>query len=148
MLWSWILVEILKLVWSIFWILSLVEMLRLGRYSEDEFWSRFVFEIVIWTKQVTLVCWTQPSGPLCLGNVFIFGFLWWFVFQYLILLFSTRDGHNDVMVGSKASDIAKGLALIVEVAAIFWGFAVLATTFDHYAFDEQFHNKNKTNKTK
>ena len=50
------------------------------------------------------------------------------------------------MVGSKASDIAKGLALIVEVAAIFWGFAVLATTFDHYAFDEQFHNKNKIKK--
>ena len=52
------------------------------------------------------------------------------------------------MVGSKASDIAKGLALIVEVAAIFWGFAVLATTFDHYAFDEQFHNNNKTKNNK
>ena len=45
-------VEILKLV--------------LGQYSEDEIWSRFVFELVIWPKQVTLVSWTQPSGSLCL----------------------------------------------------------------------------------
>ena len=54
------------------------------------------------------------------------------------------------MVGRKASDIAKGLALIVEVAAIFstFGFAELATTLDYYAFDEQFHNKNKTKNNK
>ena len=54
------------------------------------------------------------------------------------------------MVGSKASDIAKGLALIVEVAAIFstFGFAELATTLDYYAFDEQFHNKPKPKTTK
>ena len=40
---GWCLVEILKLM--------------LGRDSDDEIWSRFVFELVIWT---------QPSGPLCL----------------------------------------------------------------------------------
>ena len=31
----------------------------LGRYSEDEIWSRFVFELLIWPNQVAL-------GPLCL----------------------------------------------------------------------------------
>ena len=37
----------------------MVEILKLmlGRDSEDEIWSRFVFELVIWT---------QPLGPLCL----------------------------------------------------------------------------------
>ena len=37
----------------------MVEILKLmlGRDSEDEIWSRLVFELVIWT---------QPSGPLCL----------------------------------------------------------------------------------
>ena len=44
---GWCLVEILKLM--------------LGRDSEDEIWSRFVFEPVIWT---------QPSGPLCLWQCF------------------------------------------------------------------------------
>ena len=44
---GWCLVEILKLM--------------LGRDSEDEIWSRFVFELVIWT---------QPSGPLCLWQCF------------------------------------------------------------------------------
>ena len=41
----------------------LVELLRLmlGRDSEDEIWSRFVFELVIRT---------QPSGPLCLWQYF------------------------------------------------------------------------------
>ena len=38
----------------------------LGRDSEDEIWSRFVFELVIWHKQATLLSWIQPSGPLCL----------------------------------------------------------------------------------
>ena len=33
----------------------------LGRDSEDEIWSRFVFELMIWT---------QPSGPLCLWQCF------------------------------------------------------------------------------
>jgi len=44
---GWCLVEILKLM--------------LGQDSEDEIWSRFVFE---------LVTWTQPSGPLCLWQCF------------------------------------------------------------------------------
>ena len=54
------------------------------------------------------------------------------------------------MVGSKASDIAKGLALIVEAVAIFspFGFAELATTLDYCVFDKQFHNKNKTKNNK
>ena len=40
---GWCLVETLKLM--------------LGRDSEDATWSRFLFELLIWT---------QPSGPLCL----------------------------------------------------------------------------------
>ena len=41
----------------------LVKMLRLmlGRDSEYEIWSRYVFELLIWT---------QPSGPLCLWQCF------------------------------------------------------------------------------
>ena len=42
----------------------------LGRDSEDEIWSRFVFEFVIWPQDVTLVRWTQSSGPLCLWQCF------------------------------------------------------------------------------
>jgi len=66
---GWILVEILKLglvkilkfkfcgeavVWLRFWSWCLVEILRMK-------WSRFVFELMIWT---------QPSGPLCLWQCF------------------------------------------------------------------------------
>ena len=40
--------------------------LMLGRDSEDEIWSRFVFELVIWPQEAILVRWTQASGPLCL----------------------------------------------------------------------------------
>ena len=43
----------------------------LGRDSEDEIWSRFVFEFVIWPQDVTLVRWTQSSGPLCLWQCFL-----------------------------------------------------------------------------
>ena len=42
----------------------------LSRDSEDEIWSRFVFELVIWPQEITLVRWTQPSGPLCLWQCF------------------------------------------------------------------------------
>ena len=42
----------------------------LSRDSEDAIWSRFVFELVIWPQKVTLVRWTQPSGPLCLWQCF------------------------------------------------------------------------------
>ena len=42
----------------------------LSRDSEDATWSRFVFELVIWPQEVTLVRWTQPSGPLCLWQCF------------------------------------------------------------------------------
>ena len=38
----------------------------LSRDPEDENWSRFVIELVIWPQEVTLARWTQPSGPLCL----------------------------------------------------------------------------------
>ena len=38
--------------------------------SEDEMWSRFVFELVIWLQEVTLARWTQPSDPLCLWQCF------------------------------------------------------------------------------
>ena len=39
---------------------------------EDELWSRFVFELVIWPQEGTLARWTQPSGPLCLWQCFTF----------------------------------------------------------------------------
>ena len=42
----------------------------LGGDSEDEIWSRFVFEFVIWPQEVTLVRWTQSAGPLCLWQCF------------------------------------------------------------------------------
>ena len=85
--------------------------------------------------------------------MYFFQILFWGLFSRLFSNFSFcffRQEHDDIMVGSKASDIAKGLALIVEVAAIFstFGFAELATTLDYYAFDEQFHNKNKTKNNK
>ena len=69
--------------WSRFWILSCVEMLMFGwdfqlmlsRDSEDKIWSRFVFELSIRPQEVTLVRWTQSSGPLCLwqclGNIWL-----------------------------------------------------------------------------
>ena len=43
----------------------------LSRDSEDEMWSRFVFELVIWPQEVALARWTQPSGPLCLWQCFV-----------------------------------------------------------------------------
>ena len=44
----------------------------LGRDSEDEIWSRFVFQFLIWPQDVTLVRWTQSSGPLCLWQCLVF----------------------------------------------------------------------------
>ena len=38
---------------------------------EDELWSRFVFELVIWPQEGTLARSTQPSGPLCLWQCFL-----------------------------------------------------------------------------
>ena len=43
----------------------LVEILKF-MLDRDGIWSRLVFELVIWHKEVTLVNWTQPSSPLCL----------------------------------------------------------------------------------
>ena len=41
-------------------------LLMLSQDSEDEMWSRFMFEL----QEVTLARWTQPSGPLCLWQCF------------------------------------------------------------------------------
>ena len=41
-------------------------LLMLSRDSEDEMWSRFMFELLIWLQEATLARWTQSSGPLCL----------------------------------------------------------------------------------
>ena len=43
----------------------------LSRDSDDENWSRFVFELVIWPQEVTLIRWTQSSGQLCLWQCFL-----------------------------------------------------------------------------
>ena len=42
----------------------------LSRDSEDEMWSRFMFELLIWLQEATLARWTQSSGPLCLWQCF------------------------------------------------------------------------------
>ena len=47
-------------VWLEFWSKCLVEILKMK------------FELVIWPKKVILERWTQPSGPLCLWQCFIF----------------------------------------------------------------------------
>ena len=50
----------------------------LGRDFEDEIWSIFVLELVIWPKHVTLVSWTQPSGPMCLCQCVWYCLkIWW-----------------------------------------------------------------------
>ena len=54
-----------------------------GQDFEDEIWSRFVWELVIWPKEVTLVTRTQPSGPLCLWQCF---FLILCLFSYVYYL--------------------------------------------------------------
>ena len=48
----------------------------LGRDSEHKVWSRFVSEFVLWPKQVTLLSWTEPSGPCTFGNVLFCSFFW------------------------------------------------------------------------
>ena len=47
-------------VWLRFWSWCLIDY----RYSKDEIWSRVVFELVIWPKQVTMVSWTEPFGSV------------------------------------------------------------------------------------
>ena len=47
----------------------------LSRDSEDEMWSRFMFELLIWPQEVTLARWTQPWGPLCLLQYFSLSFI-------------------------------------------------------------------------
>ena len=42
----------------------------LSQDSEDEMWSRFMFELLIWLQEATLARWTQSSGPLCLWQCF------------------------------------------------------------------------------
>ena len=68
------------------WCCCLVEILKLtlGRYSEDEIWSRFLFELVRWPKQVTFASWTQPSHLLCLWQCLFIVFLF-FAFIFLKL---------------------------------------------------------------
>ena len=57
-----------------------------GRDSEVEIWSNFVFELVIWPKQVTLVSWTQPLGPLCLWQCFRVSLILWWHLSLKVLL--------------------------------------------------------------
>ena len=51
----------------------------LSRDSEYKMWSRFVFELVIWPQQVTWARRTQPSGPLCLWQCFLYFLLFVFI---------------------------------------------------------------------
>ena len=81
---SWILDEILKL--------GLVKILNFKFIGDADvwevdtksrfwrwIWSRFVFELVIWPQEVTLIRWTQPSGPLCFWQCFLQGVVPWSV---------------------------------------------------------------------
>ena len=65
-----------------------------GRDSEDEICSRFVFEFVIWPQEVTLVRWTQSSGPLCL----------WQCFYYCHVMFFHSRSRSREFLGMIASD--------------------------------------------
>ena len=56
-------------------------LLMLSRDSEDEMWSRFMFELLIWLQEVTLARWTQPSGPLCLWQCLLLFFTFWITFS-------------------------------------------------------------------
>ena len=78
-LWNWILVEMLKLGlvnilnFKLNWDADVVEILKLMLglvILKMKLDPRFVFEHVLWPKQVTLVSWTQPSGLLCLLQYF------------------------------------------------------------------------------
>ena len=57
----------------------------LSRDSEDEMWSRFMFELLIRLQEVTLARWTQPSGPLCLWQCFY------------IIIWSFDQGRPDII---------------------------------------------------
>ena len=77
-LWRLFLVEILKLrlvlilkfkfswyadIWLRFWSCCLVKNMKMKS-------ERFVWKLVIWPREITLVIRTQPSGPLCLWQCF------------------------------------------------------------------------------
>ena len=69
--WSWVLVEILKL--------GLVKILNISRDADVllrfrswclvEIWSRFVFELMIWPKQITWSAELNPQVLCAFGNV-------------------------------------------------------------------------------
>ena len=82
----------------------------LSQGSEDEMWSRFVFELVIWPKEVTLVSRTQPSGPLCLWQCFIFPHiskehLWGAQSRNIRFSSSSSFGTNRTFVGIFRADL-------------------------------------------
>ena len=62
-------------------------LLMLSRDSEDEMWSRFMFELLIWLHEATLARWTQSSGPLCLWQCFM---CFWFESVFLHGWFCNR----------------------------------------------------------
>ena len=81
-------------------------MFRILKFSQDadvcwdfevdawsRFWSRFMFELVIWLQEVTLARWTQPSGPLCLWQCFVYDLL--HVLLHFLLPIITEDCCNE-----------------------------------------------------
>ena len=74
------------------WCLVKILKLMLGRDSEDEIWSRFVFEFVIWT---------QPSGPLCLWHCFSHGAL---------LTSNVNDQCSDWCLEQRRGDTSEALS--------------------------------------
>ena len=71
--------------------------LMLGRYSEDEIWSRFLFELVRWPKQVTFASWTQPSNLLCLWQCLFIVFLF-FCFYILKIISLSESPLNPLFL--------------------------------------------------
>ena len=67
-MWLW---RVKRPIQNFLMLLLLLMLMLIPRYVL--FWSRFVKELLIWPKEVTLVSRTQPSGPLylwqCLYNI-------------------------------------------------------------------------------
>ena len=99
---------LVKIEFQIYWrCWCLVEKLIL----KSRFWRWNLIklcEIVIWPQEVTLVRWTQPSGPLCLWQCFfilsVYAFLskneLWSIYLCGYLSHSSKCFHHDIALRS------------------------------------------------
>ena len=81
--------------WSRFWSSSFMERLMFSQDFEVDAWSRFwrwnLIKICVWTCNMTLARWTQPSGPLCLWQCFIYKYLYIYIY-YECFIYLHRFG--------------------------------------------------------